>query len=331
MEAFRGFEFPRGSGRVWEYPRTRRLLMDWNSNLITNQGLDHIGQDSGNPIQYCHVGTGNTAPANTDTSLVGELATKQYSNRTPSAQSTPPYFGRTEANYLFQPNFGGGAVNIQELGISPDGQPTALGARSLTVDGVGSPSSISVLATEYLEVYYRRRNYPAHVTEATGAPTDDTGTVTIEGVDYDYTIRPIFVTYGGSYNVSTSAGWGVFAMRTMGTTVGFNSQVTFHAYGMKSDMTLGAITGGPGGTVQGGAAGTQDEGRSSYTAASYSRELWYQWGISQLNDAGGIGGLVLKTNYGAYQLVFDTPVPKVYGQVFTFYHNFSWARKNTWV
>jgi hypothetical protein len=66
-------------------------------------------------------------------------------------------------------------------------------------------------------------------------------------------------------------------------------------------------------------------------ANSYQRELYWNYGISNANFTVGIGGLVVKTTLGAYQLVFDTPIPKVVGEKFTYYHNFIWDRKTTWV
>lgn len=328
--AFQGFEFPKGSGRIWKYPGTERVLQDWCPNLVTNNGLDSMGGGGAFfQAQYCHVGTGNVPPAYTDTSLGGYVATDQLNDKTPSAQSTPPYYGMTESRYLFSPNFGGGNINLNEIGVSQVVDETALTARALTVDAFGTPTTISVLSTEYLECYYRRRNYPAHIVEATGAPTDDTGTVNIEGVNYGYTIRPSVVTYGGSYTVGTGIGWGTFMFK-FDTAVGYTNDIFAEGIAYKSDMTLGAVTSAPGGTKHTSSSETS-AGIGAYTTGTYSQEAYWSWGIDRANDVGGIGGLVIKTRFGAYQIKFDTPVPKVYGQVFTFYHNFSWARKETWV
>lgn len=330
LVAFQGFEFPRGSGKVWKYPGTERLLMDWSPNLVTNYGLDSMSGPGGNTqSQYIHVGTGTTPPAYTDTTLQSYVASKQLSSKTPSAKSTAPYYGVTECRYLYNPNFAGGNVNLNEIGVSQTSDETTLTARALTVDSGGTPTTISVLSTEYLECYYRRRNYPAHLVEATGAPTDDTGTVNIQGVNYGYTIRPIAVTYGGSYSVGTSVGWGTFLLN-FDVTVGYQNQIFSEGMLYQSDMTLGAVTGAPGGSYQ-SSYSNQADGVGSYSAGTYSQEAYWEFGISAGNDAGGIGGMVIKTRFGAYQLKFDTPVPKVYGQVFTFYHNFSWDRKETWV
>jgi len=327
ISAFKGYKF---GGKVYEYPGTRRLLQDWHPNLIVNNGLDAYGAGgSAYMDEYCYVGTGNTPPTNTDSSMESYVAQDADNSRTPTAQGSAPYFGKTETKYLFSPNFGGGDINLNEIGVGrTSDHTTGLTSRSLTVNGSGVPTTISVLAEEYLECYYRRRNYPGHIVEATGAPTDDTGTVTIEGISYGYTIRPSMVTVGGSYSVGTGAGWGT-CMRIMDAEIGYSNNVFNEALGYKSDAALGSVTGGPTGTGFGDSP--QTTYRGTYTTGSYSMEIGYEFGISDLNDAGGIKALLLKTSLGAYQMLFDTVIPKVYGQVFTFYHNFSWARKLTWV
>ena len=75
---------------------SRRLLADWFSNLIVNQGLDRFGANA-SFLNYCRVGTGNTAPSNTDTNLVSQVwstATIQTTNGTTTA-SSPYYSSRT--------------------------------------------------------------------------------------------------------------------------------------------------------------------------------------------------------------------------------------------
>lgn len=328
LVAFKGYEFPKGSGKIWRYPNTSRVLQDWNSNIITNLGLNDIGGPTGGGyiLADFHVGGGTTTPTVNDVSMAAEIATVGIGGTVISyAQTSPPYWGRCQVQGLFSPGFGGGAVNINEIGISKDGGPNSVGARALTVDGNGDPTTVSVAADEYLEVYYRRRNYPAHI-NADGSPTDDTAVVNIEGTNYTYTIRPIYVTSAGNTLSGSNQGWGSGQIYTQTTSLGFVEDAFAYAMAKKSDATLGAVTSGLGGTDTANESST-GHGTGQYTADTFSRELYYVWGISNANDAGGIGGITIKSRYGAYQLVFNNPIPKVYGQVFTFYHNFSWARK----
>lgn len=336
LEAFKGVEFPKGSGNVFEFSGTRRLLQDWHPNLILDQGLDYFGAITQqlDSLDKCHVGTGSTPPVNSNTQLEIWVASASEggSGGSFTAQSTPPYYGMETRTYLFYPGFaGGGDINLNEIAVGTTHTPTSITARSLTVNEAGDPASVAVLESEYLECYYRRRNYPGHIDEATGNPTDDQAVVNIQGVDYTYTIRPAMVTVGGSYSTGTSDGWGTFAAQCLSTANGYSYNVGSTGQAGTFDCTLGAVTGTLS-DFQSIHNSTSNSGYGdSYSAGSYTKELWWQWSINQANDDGGIGGLFLKTSLGAYQMVFDTPIPKVYGQIFTFFHNFSWNRKNSWI
>lgn len=328
MVTYKGYEFPRGSGIVWKLPGSTRIDTGWMPNLITDQGLDRYGLDSNNNgMDYCHVGTGNTAPVNSDTGLVTWVAAAADISATASAATSAPYFGSLTRKYRFNPNFGGGNVNLNEVGAGWSATNGNLSSRALTVDGAGTPTTISVLADEYLDVYYRRRNYPAHLTEATGAPNDLTGTVDISGTSYGYTVRPALVTFSGT--ADGQIGWGSVADKTCAVHNGFNIEAASTARLLAYNATIAAVTSYP--TLMANSGQTASGFASSYSLASYTRDLYWQWGISTGNDANGIGGLLIKGGMGMYQLIFDTPVLKVEGEVFTWYHTYSWDRKTTWV
>lgn len=153
---------------------------DWFDNLITNQGLNRIGSDAG--IQTgISIGTGTTAPAFTDTALATFAA---YTTTVPGGGSTsgnygaPDYIGYRTFAYQFQPGQLNG--NYTEVGIG--WASNVLFSRALIVDGLGAPTSISVLSDEYLTVYYELRMAPP--------AGDTTGSVTISGVGtMNYTRR----------------------------------------------------------------------------------------------------------------------------------------------
>ena len=52
---------------------SRRTLADWFPNIITDQGLDRMG-DNNDWMSACQVGTGNTTPTALDTGLVARIA-----------------------------------------------------------------------------------------------------------------------------------------------------------------------------------------------------------------------------------------------------------------
>jgi hypothetical protein len=325
MEAFKGYEFPQGSGIVWEIPFTRRVLAHWFENIVTDIGKEIYG-NSGGGLNYCHVGTGNTPETATDAQLDAFVAGVALNTWTPAAQATPPYFAHGTYKYRFSPNFGGGNVNLNEIGVSSTITNGNLTSRALTVDSLGATKTVQVLSTEYLDCYYKRRNYPAHLVEATGAPTDDTGSIDVSGTPYGYTIRPMVVTLGGSGG-GASQGWATGLNLEFGTAEGFGWNTPASGMAINESAALGAVTSVPSGST----SSIPSDGEGAYTPNSYQRELYWVYGISNANFSVGIGGLVVKTTLGAYQIVFDTPIPKVVGEVFTYYHNFIWDRKTTWV
>jgi hypothetical protein len=327
LEAFQGVEFPKGSGNVFEFAGTRRVCANWFENIVTDIGLDLYGTGTGG-LDYGHVGTGNTPESATDTALVAFVAGVEDASKTPAAQGTPPYFGHQTVKYRFPPNFGGGNININEVAVSTTVTTGNCTSRSLTKNSGGSPVSVPVLATEYLDLYYKRRNYPAHIVEATGAPDDLTGSIDISGTSYGYTLRPAMVTRGGSLLVGTGAGWGTGLGKEYTTTSGFGVSTSWKGVAYDESAALGAVTSVISADEN---ASETDEGEGTYTGDSYARELWWQWDGDAANFDVGIGGLLLKTAMGAYQLLFDTPVTKIEAETFTYYHNFIWTRKETWV
>lgn len=57
-----------------DVPGSRHVAVPWFGNLITNGGLDQLGSEAPytDMLAYCRIGTGNTAPSNTDTGLVSQ-------------------------------------------------------------------------------------------------------------------------------------------------------------------------------------------------------------------------------------------------------------------
>jgi len=327
LEVFKGFEFPRGSGHVFEYPGTRRVVADWFENIITDFGLDKYGI-SAQQTNWCQVGTDNTPEVATDTALGAFTAEVVNISTSYGAQASPPYYGHETKQYRFSPGFGGGNVNLNEVGIAGASGPASLTSRSLTKDSGGSPVTVTVLSDEFLDVFYKRRNYPAHLVEATGAPTDDTGSILVAGISYPWTIRPIVVTYGGNTASSTNLGWATGNHLVMGHSKGFNYHTSNEAIALSEAAVLGAVTSVPSG---GSVALDSGQGNQAYVGSSLQRESFYIWGVSLANFSVGIGALVVKTTLGAYQIAFSTPIPKVLGQVFTYYHNFIWNRHTTFI
>ena len=352
LEAFKGTEFPKGSGVVYEHAGTRRRLGLAHDNIITNNSLDWIGAyytgsgwsaslsgttNRSQHTTYTHVGTGTATPSASDTALASFTAGKVFDSAgaglgwgTFWAQGSPPYYGSIRHRTRFDPGFAGGAVNLNEVGTSFQVTTGQLTSRALTVNGSGVPTTVTVLADEYLDVYYTRRNYPGHMAdEATGTPADTTGTVDIDGVTYNYTLRPLAV---------TNNDWGQRADRFLGQAGadGFGVSTTKGLTVYSQDAALAPITathmtssGSPAYDTNDGS--TSDWGMSSYTTNSYTRTIWYKAGIDDCNvtqgGVTGFKGFAVQSNYGVYQVLLDGVVPKNNTKVYTYYHNWSWARR----
>lgn len=237
---------------------------DWFDNLVTNTGLDAIGASTTQFASFCRIGTGNTAAAYTDTVLVSQSAsTSSVVARTGVNAGASNY--ETKTTVTFQFALGAVVGNMAEIGVGTASTGATLCSRALIVDGGGSPTTITVLVTEILQVVYRFTCYPNLV--------DATGTVTIGGVSYNYVCR----TFGAATALGVDPNLGLF----------FNAITNPNAY--PSTSTLGAITAtGPSGTSVAFGAGSSF---AAYTSGNYYRDLTVSASISEANAAGGIAAI----------------------------------------
>lgn len=274
----------------------RRLLADWFPNLITNIGLDRIG-NQGSALLRCHIGSGTAAPDVTNTALQSVSATTtsvQSTNR--SVVTGPPRY--VEVTKVFRFGEGVAAGNQSEIGVGWD-TGSALFSRALILDGGGSPTTITIQSNEFLDVSYQLRHYVPL--------TDGTGTVNINGTDYDWVARA---------SEADSVEW-----------VGNSGIASDFSTWQFRDGAIGAITTIPSGTTA-SVTGTN----ASYTNGSYSRQHTINASISQANFAGGIrsarfaegGASAIRT--ARYQIEFNPPIPKTSSHTFSLTVSRSWGR-----
>ena len=279
-------------------------------NLITNGGLERLGTaGSGFVVDYVQVGTGSTAPANTDSALANWLAgTRRISGGGTGPTVTASYGGNptyhTETTYTWEFDQGAAAGNLSEIGVGW-ASSGSLFSRALIVDGSNNPTTITVQAIEFLTVTYKLRMYP---------PTADvTGTITLDGADYDYIIRPAYA--GGST-------WASQGRRAYASHTTSNS-----AYSYTGD--IGAMTAGPSGT----ASALITTAADAYSAGSHKRTIGFDAGINAWNLAGGIRSVaVYVIGYGGenqmgWQCQFDPKIPKDNTKELSLTFDVSWARK----
>lgn len=281
-------------------PGTAVVAADWFDNLITDQGLDRIG-DNHIAFQYCQVGTGNNTPAFTDTQLETWLAgTSTVESATGSTQPSSPYY----ASYIITYRFAAGVAtgNISEVGIGWASSGTTLFSRALILDGGGTPTTITVLADEILDVTYEYRVYPPEV--------DTTGIIVISGANHDFTARACKVT---SYTAGAGDGWGYAARSSALTT--FNNAYT---------GALGAITGQPAGSAA--QCKTTTLSNVAYVPGSLERTASVKW-TPDIFDIGSYMSFKFTFGWCTYQFELDPVVLKtpINELSLTVYH--TWARK----
>ena len=279
---------------------TERVLADWFDNLIVDTGLNRMG--SGAIGTWCFVGTGSTPPVVGDTAMQSIVASTSSQQETLAGQqASAPYFGWTRRRFRFAT--GAAAGNLAEVGIGWATGGTSLFSRALIVDGVGTPTTITVLSDEILDVTYELRLYPPLV--------DQTVDVVIAGVTYTTTIR------ASSVNASN---WQP------------NGLLDYGARGPSNSLSMTPYA-GPIGTILQAPSGTTGTniapGFFAYSNNSLKLAVTGTWTLDQGNIAGGgIGALVLlHAGYlGTFQFGFSAKIPKDNTKILTLSFEVSWAR-----
>ena len=297
-----------------EIPGTRVVVADWSDNMILNNGLDLMATQWGYANDIC-VGSGTGAVTAGQTALQNHIAwSNSEQSRTVGAQvDVEPYYGWARLTRRFNAGFGGGNVNIGEVGAG-FGVNNSLYSRALVRDSNGDPAVIPILVDEVLDVTYELRSYPAE--------SDATGTVTLKGVPTDFIIRSMSMHNGGSFVVglgrdefglSNFDAWR-FQNAVRGT-VGIGP-VT------RTNDDLNSAAGGesfrtqPACTLVGG-----------YVSGNYYRDVQMLLDLNQGNWGDGIGVFGVSYNFGAFQLAFDPPPVKVNTEKFTVVVRVSWGRR----
>lgn len=267
-------------------------------NIITNIGLDQLAV--GATINTCYVGTGTGVPAATDTTLFNYLTNTSTitASGTGTASGAPLYY--TEAYVTFRFPTGVAAGNLTEVGVGWSTLPTgAIFSHALIVDGGGTPTSITVLADEVLDVTYIWRFYP-NVTDV------NTPSVTIGGVGYSCVTRPALVN-----------SWSPSAVRAQAIFASGGSAIAYSG-------ALGLITSNPAGS----SSNATSTSVGSYTAGSFTRRAIFTWNLG----AGNVGGIQSVQSYwGAsaacrFQTSFSPNIPKDNTKVLSLTFDVTWGR-----
>jgi hypothetical protein len=259
-----------------------RLDTGWFDNKLLASGLNAMATEA-SWLTHCQVGTDNTLPSDSDTSLLGYVSgTSDIQSTTNGQQGASPYYGWKRHTYRFAA--GTVAANLSEVGVGWGSSGSTLVSRALIIDPVTqNPTTITPLSDELLDVTYELRYYP---------PTSDVSgpQVTLDGVVYDTTTRAAEV---------TSTFWSA----NIGTKIGHLATALsdWAAY----DGTLGTIRQNPNGVAADCDTSTlQYDG--SYSNNSFEMMVGVPVGISGWNLAGGIRSIRIRTTAGSYQTEFSS-------------------------
>jgi len=309
-------------GRSIEIPGTRRRVMGPFDNLITNTGLDHIG----NKVSWqsaAQVGTGNAAESITDNTLdtyvagVGNDGSYDGDGQLTWHSGSNPRYCATQSKYRFQPNFAGGAVNISEVGVGPQTATGNLFCRALVKTGGGVPTTAPVAADEYFDLYYTLRVYPGHCDYVNGTTDDGTGSFDIAGTTYNYTIRAGDIDATVHWAAQARYGFRQFSWNQIYTNM--------NLYG--PDAALGSIYDYMSATLDDAHFYTQGLTVGTYVDSTYTNTIEFDYDLDNGNITGGIKGLNPWSSLGQYQILLDAAIPKDNTKEFHYTHRTSWTRK----
>lgn len=286
----------------------------WFDNLITNQGLDMIGDMAvaiANPpaskvgTTYCAVGTGTATPAFTDTQLATQIASRvcpaQGTLTSTYVPGPPAYWSG-----LVSAQFSQGAVvaNLTEvgMGVLPTvGSTIALFNRALILDGSGNPTTLPVVATDTLTVTYELRLY-------------------LDLTDHSYSITIGGTGYSGIYrmaNVNSPTSW-------------FNSTLDYTPFASPLITTyytgsIGTVTSNPTGSLLNAGSQGSITRSAAYSIGTYTASFTANIGAN-VGSGGSITALLVGTNLGNWQFSISPAWVRASYQSIAISYSVSWAR-----
>lgn len=219
-------------------------------NTITNNGLDMFGTMY--PLNYCNVGigvlTGDLTGATSLNSFAFNVAGGSAPSSTVTRSSSSPYY--VERILYWRKDSISSNYNLTEISVGNSNTNTQIFSLCTIKDGVGTPTTITVLAGDSLQVTYKIRAY-ANETPITGiiAANQDL-------VEQAFTIVPNFP----NWDISVSAYIGS-SFNCYTSTSAFNPSITVD--------------------VSGSSSGTATW--STYTNGDYYRDATIALGVSSSN------------------------------------------------
>lgn len=282
---------------------SRKVVADWFPNIILDQGLNRMGTGTSVIATNCQVGTGNSTPIATQSSLDNRIAgTTTIQSQGETAQSASPFYRAYTFVYRFPAGTATGT--LAEVGVGWSATLAgSLFSRALILTGGGTPTTITVLADEVLDVTYQCRLYYSESDASYNVTVTGVGTLTV-------TARASRINSTCNWNIGSAGVWDSSAGGTV-----YNG-------------AIGAITSLPSGT----SSNSTSSVNNAYVNNSNQRSGVVTWGLNNGNLAGGILSVVQRFGFfsgswGDMQYQFSSAIPKVNTQVLTLNYLHQWARR----
>lgn len=280
---------------------------DWFDNLITNNGLDWLGQQTtASKLTNLRVGSGSTPPTVTDTTLVSTVANQAATGAGPGdgTWDTTSVSGYAIIKKAVAYTFAKGAAagNLTEIGIA-ESNTANLFSRCLIKDDSGNPITVTVLANEILTVYYQLWVYQP-ITDGTQSFT---GT---DSIARTITTRAYDVGTGGASQeigcgmYCSNIGWSNFG----GYAVGNVGLVPYTQQSVPKTASAGGA-------------------RAAYTNGTYYCDFSYSFDINTGNNTPyGLTMMYFDTPYGHWQAQISPGIVKDNTKSMTMVWRLSWSR-----
>lgn len=299
--------------------QTGRVIREFSfPNLITNYGMNFFGAPPvANRGVYLHfgyiaLGSGNTAPAFTDTTLATELGrsnTGATGDATESYVAGPPEYGQIR----WIKTFGSAVANgtIREIGVFDAAAAGNMLCRALLLDANGNPTEFVKTSGMTIDVIYDFRWYVPQADV-------DYAAVNIGGSNYDLKIRPI--------NVSDAQGWRYAARWGTFQAPGTTYSLLFNAFIHSAVSGIVAKTTSTGATSSSAAQNTA----AAYVSGNFYADHTSIWTAAQ--GALTFGRIVFcdrtdsGTLRGLFQMQFTPALAKSGVQQLALNFRTSWAR-----
>lgn len=293
-------------------------------NLITNRGMDFFGGGYGESMfAYCLIGAGNQTPAVTDLELQSYIT---YETPKQAIAANFKYNYLDDGSGLYKTSctreyrfVAANEMNVAEVALASkrtgsSGAVFDLCTRALIKNAGGNPTSITVLATEVLVIYYTLYQF-------------------FNVADVIKTINLISNT-DGNIPYTTTARLAVVGDSGYGDIVGKALAVTSRTSDFKKDYSQSNLPL----TAKESYPATFDSSRrysletfQPYVAGSNRRVYNIAFKLDEGNDPAGLRTLTIFTTMGAWQIQYssvvgDNPIMKTADHRLNLPIEFSWGR-----